>query len=110
MALARERTIHRRWLLRLAGEPGATVSEHQDSYNVSPPGEIDFAGLVRRIKLVAPVPLPDALPLPGVAARLAQASTYPVTLVTAPAGFGKTTQLALWQRTVPDTAWIALSP
>jgi LuxR family transcriptional regulator, maltose regulon positive regulatory protein len=86
------------------------VSEHPDSYRSESPGAIDFAGLVRRVKLVAPVALPDAVPLAGVADRLAQAARYPVTLVTAPAGFGKTTQLALWQRTVSDAGWIFLSP
>ncbi len=47
-------------------------------------------------KLYLPRPRPDLVARPRLLARLDAALTVPLTLVSAPAGFGKTTLLAVW--------------
>ncbi len=47
-------------------------------------------------KLFVPRPRRDAVPRPRLLAQLDRALTVPLTLVAAPAGFGKTTLLAEW--------------
>jgi LuxR family maltose regulon positive regulatory protein len=47
-------------------------------------------------KLLRPIPRREVVPRPRLAGLLQRASGSPVTLVSAPAGFGKTTLLAAW--------------
>ncbi|OKI65106.1 LuxR C-terminal-related transcriptional regulator [Micromonospora sp. CB01531] len=61
---------------------------------------------------LAPAALPEpVLVRPRLLDRLAQGVAAPVTLVSAPAGWGKTTLLASWARAVgevPPTAWVSV--
>jgi LuxR family maltose regulon positive regulatory protein len=62
-------------------------------------------------KLHIPAPRPDVVPRPQLIARLNEGLTHPVTLISAPVGFGKTTLLSTWLKQLPVStrvAWIAL--
>jgi LuxR family transcriptional regulator, maltose regulon positive regulatory protein len=66
-------------------------------------------------KLLLPRPRREVVPRPRLAGLLLRGSDGPVTLVSAPAGFGKTTLLASWFATAPSTpdddhlvAWVSL--
>ena len=62
-------------------------------------------------KLHLPAPRPDVVPRPQLIARLNEALLRPVTLISAPAGFGKTTLLSTWLNQLPTTtsiAWLTL--
>ncbi|GEP39178.1 LuxR family transcriptional regulator [Nocardioides psychrotolerans] len=65
-------------------------------------------------KLLLPRPRRDVVPRPRLAELLLRGSQGPVTLVSAPAGFGKTTLLASWFATAPAAhddrlvAWVSL--
>jgi LuxR family maltose regulon positive regulatory protein len=65
-------------------------------------------------KLYIPRPRPRRVPRRRLIDRLNQATTGKVTLVSAPAGFGKTTLLAEWLATAEAStfraAWVALDP
>lgn len=64
------------------------------------------------LKLTAPTPRSHALLRPDLQALLAEVRLRPVTLVVAPAGYGKTTLLAQWiadlRRTGTAVAWLGL--
>lgn len=68
--------------------------------------------LLLRAKLFAPPPRPDSVPRPQLVARLDAGLRGKLTLLAAPAGFGKTTLLASWRTTPPGRAtplaWVAL--
>ncbi len=66
-------------------------------------------------KLLQPSPRRDVVARPRLAGMLERVAGPPVTLVSAPAGFGKTSLLAAWVSTRPDTsggehpvAWVSL--
>ncbi|MDF1602731.1 LuxR C-terminal-related transcriptional regulator [Nocardioides sp. YIM 152315] len=60
-------------------------------------------------KLLQPRPRREAVQRPRLAALLRHATDLPVTVVSAPAGFGKTTLLASWLSTTEvPTAWVSL--
>src|SRR5919204_3038204 len=60
-------------------------------------------------KLHIPRPRPDFLTRPGLLDRLTRATARDLTLVCAPAGFGKTTLLANWARASRrPVAWLSL--
>jgi LuxR family transcriptional regulator, maltose regulon positive regulatory protein len=62
-------------------------------------------------KLHIPAPRPDVVPRPQLIARLNEALRCPVTLLSAPVGFGKTTLLSTWLKQLPastQVAWITL--
>lgn len=60
-------------------------------------------------KLLAPPPRPGQIPRPRLAGLLDGALTRPLTLVTAPAGFGKTSLVSEWLRQAPArSAWVTL--
>lgn len=59
-------------------------------------------------KLAPPLPQPDAIARPALVQRIERGLAYPITLVAAPAGFGKTTLLAQALRGQPGLAWVAL--
>ena len=48
-------------------------------------------------KLFVPPPRPTLVPRPRLVARLSQGLTLPLTLISAPAGFGKTTLISEWR-------------
>jgi LuxR family transcriptional regulator, maltose regulon positive regulatory protein len=68
------------------------------------------AGQVLATKLYLPRARRDAVLRPQLFARLDAALEVPLTLVAAPAGFGKTTVLAMWlaQQRAAQSAWLAL--
>ena len=60
-------------------------------------------------KLYLPPPRPDAVPRPRLIARLDEGLRRPLTLVAAPAGFGKTTLVAAWAAGCGrPAAWLSL--
>ncbi len=60
-------------------------------------------------KLFVPRTRQTIVPRPQLAARLAASLTHPLTLISAPAGFGKTTMVSTWARSQPQAvAWLAL--
>src|SRR5512139_1623496 len=62
-------------------------------------------------KLHVPAPRPDVVPRPQLIARLNEALRCPITLLSAPVGFGKTTLVSTWLRQLPastQVAWITL--
>ena len=63
-------------------------------------------------KLYAPKPRGDLVPRPRLTARLDRGTATRLTLVSAPAGFGKTTAIAEWLASAPGhrphTAWLSL--
>jgi LuxR family maltose regulon positive regulatory protein len=66
-----------------------------------------------RTRLAPPEPLPDTLRRPRLTARLAEAARRRLTLLSAPAGYGKTALLAEWLagpagHAPPAAAWLSL--
>ncbi len=65
-------------------------------------------------KLYIPPARPDLVPRPRLTERLSQALFCPLTLISAPAGFGKSTLLAEWRATPAGReyplAWLSLEP
>src|SRR5436190_5677461 len=65
-----------------------------------------------RTKLYAPPPRPDLVPRPRLEARLSAGLRGKLTLLAAPAGFGKTTLVGAWRATPPGSelplAWVSL--
>ncbi|MDF1522412.1 MAG: hypothetical protein P1P87_06270, partial [Trueperaceae bacterium] len=60
-------------------------------------------------KLFAPPARPDAVPRPGLVARLEAGARGRLTVVAAPAGFGKSTLVSAWTaRTRLPVAWLSL--
>jgi LuxR family maltose regulon positive regulatory protein len=80
---------------------------------VAPAGSAAGAGLpVLATKLYLPPPRAHLLARPRLLERLAAGLRGPLTLIAAPAGFGKTTLVSAWRAAAPDaawpTAWVAL--
>src|SRR4051794_23256851 len=74
-----------------------------------------MAELVVETKLLLPKPRREVVPRPRLAALLERGSQTPVTLISAPAGFGKTTLLASWipadqagSENAHPVAWVSL--
>lgn len=65
-----------------------------------------------RTKLHPPSPGARSVHRPRLISHLNQSAHYPLTLLSAPAGFGKTTLLAAWsaQLQTPRVAWLSLEP
>ena len=60
-------------------------------------------------KLYIPRPRPGFLVRPGLLERVTDATTYELTLISAPAGFGKTSLLGDWaRRSQHPVAWLSL--
>ncbi|MGI8549683.1 MAG: hypothetical protein ACR2PL_02635 [Dehalococcoidia bacterium] len=73
------------------------------------PGERRAADSLLRTKLFAPPPRPDLVPRPRLLARLTVGLSGKLTLIAAPAGFGKTTLVSAWGAACPrPTAWLSL--
>jgi LuxR family maltose regulon positive regulatory protein len=79
-----------------------------------PPGPPRLAGLpvdVLESKLFRPTIRPGVVARPQLLARLRAARAVPTVAVVAPAGYGKTTLLALWaQADDRPFAWLSLDP
>jgi LuxR family maltose regulon positive regulatory protein len=72
---------------------------------------VDPSRLVIKPKLWAPTPRPEQLARPRLLELLGKANDYKITLVSAQAGYGKTTLLAQWSHAVEDSltfAWLSL--
>ncbi|HET8629477.1 MAG TPA: hypothetical protein VFL91_18835, partial [Thermomicrobiales bacterium] len=73
-----------------------------------------MAGPLLETKLAVPRPRRAAVPRPRLRERLERGAETALTLVSAPAGFGKTTLLAEWLAATPAgeraAAWLALDP
>ncbi|MEZ4681473.1 MAG: hypothetical protein R2932_45400 [Caldilineaceae bacterium] len=60
-------------------------------------------------KLYIPSPRVQLVARPAMTAKLAAGAPYPLTLVAAPAGFGKTTLISEWiAKTAEPVAWLSL--
>jgi LuxR family maltose regulon positive regulatory protein len=71
--------------------------------------------MILATKLVAPQPRPGPVARPALLERVRAGLERPLTLVAAPAGFGKTTLIAqaladVAEQTTPTVAWLALDP
>ena len=72
-------------------------------------GDDALAAQLLATKLLVPTLAPEVVPRPRLVARLTEATRRRVTLVAAPAGFGKTTAVAAWiAETRPPVAWLAM--
>src|SRR5215213_7889810 len=73
---------------------------------------LDNAGSLLETKLYVPRRRRGAVPRPRLSARLEQGAEAKLTLVSAPAGFGKSTLLAEWLAAAPagarSAAWLSL--
>ena len=61
--------------------------------------------ILLRTKLMIPTPRPRLVPRPRLAAKIRRVAEVPLTLVSAPPGFGKTTATLAAARSRPRTAW-----
>ncbi|MEZ4869504.1 MAG: LuxR C-terminal-related transcriptional regulator [Caldilineaceae bacterium] len=60
-------------------------------------------------KLYIPPPRPQLVARPAITTKLQASATYPLTLIAAPAGFGKTTLVSEWiTQTAQPVAWLSL--
>src|SRR5882672_10464625 len=79
---------------------------------VPSPGHADGASPLLQTKLFVPRARPGLVPRPRLIERLNRGAEGKLTLVSAPAGFGKTTLLAEWLATAQagkgPAAWVAL--
>ncbi len=79
---------------------------------VSSPGQTVAGVLLLETKLYTPKWRPGLVSRPRLVARLNQGTARKLTLVAAPAGFGKTTLLAEWLAAIPaserSAAWVSL--
>jgi LuxR family maltose regulon positive regulatory protein len=104
------------WVARLLELAAATHTVPSNGPRPSPPDTTPagdaraiFAPPLLATKLYRPRAHPDLVPRPRLLARLASALSVPLTLIAAPAGFGKTTLLAEWiEQTASPAAWLAL--
>ena len=86
-------------------DPAASIGDADDAVWSAP-------DLLLRTKLLAPPPRPDIVHRPRLVARLDTGLRGKLTLLAAPAGFGKSTLLASWRATPAGRemplAWVAL--
>jgi LuxR family transcriptional regulator, maltose regulon positive regulatory protein len=73
-----------------------------------------MSNFLLQTKLYMPPARPDLVPRPRLTSRLCEALSRPLTVISAPAGFGKTTLLGEW-RTTPHgrdypLSWLSLEP
>jgi LuxR family maltose regulon positive regulatory protein len=73
----------------------------------SSPADVPVANLLA-IKLHVPLVQPNLVPRPRLIARLRAGMSGKLTLIAAPAGFGKSTLLATWLANLPTCAWLSL--
>jgi LuxR family transcriptional regulator, maltose regulon positive regulatory protein len=92
--------------------PDADADEARPSAQAAAPGmRSDSQILLLATKLHPPLPRAHLVRRPQLAARLTQGVMSPLILVSAPAGFGKTTLLAQWlAESGMPVAWLSLEP
>src|SRR6266516_3353950 len=92
--------------------PDTDAEEARPSAQAAAPGmRSDALALLLSTKLHRPLPRAHLVRRPQLAARLTQGVMGPLTLVSAPAGFGKTTLLAQWfAESGMPVAWLSLEP
>ncbi len=75
-----------------------------------PPRQQVTSGPLLETKLYVPAPQRGLVARPRLAERLNHGTELKLTLVSAPAGFGKTTLLAEWLADKRSVAWLSLDP
>jgi LuxR family transcriptional regulator, maltose regulon positive regulatory protein len=92
------------------GRAGASEAPMAEPTRSGPPGAgVAERGLLLATKLHVPGPRPGFLPRQRLLERLADGTARELTLVCAPAGFGKTSLLGDWARRGPQpVAWLSL--
>src|SRR5437016_254089 len=92
--------------------PDTNADEARPSAQAAAPGmRSDALTPLLATKLHRPLPRAHLVRRPQLAARLTQGVMGPLTLVSAPAGFGKTTLLAQWlAESGMPVAWLSLEP
>lgn len=77
-------------------------------------GRIGLSHFLLNTKLYMPPARPDLVPRPRLTMRLCAALSRPLTVISAPAGFGKTTLLGEWRATAHGreypVSWLSLEP
>ncbi len=95
-----------RWCITSASRPAATKQREVTT--------LDNAGPLLETKLYIPRPRRGLVARPRLRERLGRGAESKLTLISAPAGFGKTTLLAEWLASSPanerSTAWLSLDP
>lgn len=87
-------------------QPEADPPPSEAGFRLDLRDELFLAG-----RLTPPPASPETVARPRVEAALEAIHRYPVTLVAAPTGFGKTTLISAWlQRQASAQAWVALDP
>ncbi len=71
---------------------------------------LDTSFPLLRTKLNRPPVTPDLVPRPALLDRLEQGRRHALTLVSTPAGYGKSTLLSHWLDTLEGGSWISLEP
>jgi LuxR family maltose regulon positive regulatory protein len=91
---------------RLAGGADSPGELHNGAHSAATP---DPGEALLLTKLTVPRPPAGLIPRPRLSARLAASAPRPLTLVAAPAGFGKTTLVSEWARQCElPIAWVSL--
>jgi len=94
-----------------ASGPDEAVVSEETARNVSSQGTRDPLTPLLSTKLRAPRPRAQVVPRPQLTERLQQGAAGALTLLSAPAGFGKTTLLAQWlAESGRSAAWLSLEP
>src|SRR6266567_1884978 len=113
LTLARLQTVARALATALVETaPNTNADEARPSAQAAAPGmRSDALTPLLATKLHRPLPRAQLVRRPQLAARLTQGVIGPLTLVSAPAGFGKTTLLAQWlAESGMPVAWLSLEP
>ncbi len=103
---------------RALADPPVEASLDRATHTASPPASsaarsayTDPSDLLLATKLHLPRPRAQLVPRSHLVERLQQGMEHSLTLVSAPAGFGKTTLLAQWRAsTHTPVAWLSLEP
>ncbi len=91
----------RRLYEEIRGQAGSAAAGHAPAYPATLP--------ILKTKLYIPVPPPSRVKRAELLERLRRVERYRLTLISAPAGFGKTTLLAEWIAHTPlPVAWLSL--
>jgi LuxR family maltose regulon positive regulatory protein len=92
---------------RLAGDTDVPARLHNGAHPA--PAASDPGAALLLTKLTVPRPPAGLIPRPRLSARLAASAPRPLTLIAAPAGFGKTTLVSEWARQCElPIAWVSL--
>src|SRR2546421_4127569 len=113
LTLARLQTVAQTMVAALdETAPDTDADEARSPAQAAAPGmQSDALTPLLATKLHPPLPRAHLVRRPQLAARLTQGMMGPLTLVSAPAGFGKTTLLAQWlAESGMPVAWLSLEP